>query len=96
MNHISYEKAIHLTNEIGAILLDVQLPIDYEKKHIPGSYNIPLEQLRNTIRKIYPNPYTVFIVCCQQGIRSKVGASILENMGYQNVFNLNGGFENGG
>ena len=32
----------------GAVLLDVRTPQEYREGHIPGSINIPLQQLDNT------------------------------------------------
>ena len=35
-------------NTEGAVLLDVRTPQEYREGHIPGSINIPLQQLDNT------------------------------------------------
>ena len=43
---------------------------------------------------IIVNKEKKILVCCQYGVRSKKAAEILENLGYNNVYNLKEGLEN--
>ena len=74
----------------------MQTPIDYARNHIRGSINIPLEHIEREIMKVVYDKQTRIVVYCQRGIRSEVACIILEKLGYRNVYNMNGGFENGG
>ena len=73
----------------GAILLDVRTPQEYRQGYIPGSINIPLQQLDKII-SVAENEDTALYVYCHSGARSSQAVSILEHMGYSNVQNIGG------
>lgn len=71
-------------------ILDVRLPKEYERGHIPGAVLIPIAQLPERLDDLAPETPT--IVYCAIGGRSRAGASILQDAGYKEVYNLKGGF----
>ena len=73
----------------GAVLLDVRTPQEYREGHIPGSRNVPLQQL-DKLDSVVENIDTVLYVYCQSGARSRRAAGILRHMGYPNVLNIGG------
>ncbi len=73
----------------GAILLDVRTPQEYAEGHIPGSRNIPLQELDRTV-KIANHKDTPLFVHCLSGGRSRQAAAVLKQMGYTNVTNIGG------
>ena len=79
----------HYKTTSGAILLDVRTPQEYAEGHIPGSRNIPLQELDKT-EKITEHKDTPLFVHCLSGGRSRQAAALLKQMGYTNVTNIGG------
>ena len=73
----------------NAVLLDVRTPQEYGEGHIPGSKNIPLQQL-DKISSVADNKNIPLFVYCYSGGRSRQAASMLQHMGYNNVQNIGG------
>ena len=76
-------------NAAGAVLLDVRTPQEYREGHIPGSQNVPLQQL-DKVEEVTENKDTVLYVYCHSGGRSRQAVSLLKHMGYTNVHNIGG------
>ena len=76
-------------NAAGAVLLDVRTPQEYREGHIPGSQNVPLQQL-DKLEEVTENKDTVLYVYCRSGARSRQAVSLLNHMGYTNVHNIGG------
>jgi len=74
-----------------ALIIDVRTKGEYERGNIKGSQNIPLGELRKRLQEI-PRDKTL-IVHCGVGIRSYNAIRILASEGFQNIFNLSGGFK---
>ena len=72
-----------------AILLDVRTPEEYGGGHVPGSRNLPLQQIEK-ITSIAEKKETPLFVYCQSGARSRQAVSLLQRMGYENVNNIGG------
>ena len=70
-------------------LLDVRTPQEYREGHIPGSQNVPLQQL-DKVEEVTENKDTVLYVYCRSGARSRQAVSLLQAMGYTNVHNIGG------
>lgn len=73
----------------GAILLDVRTRQEYSEGHIPGSKNIPLQEIGQVPRSI-PHKDTPVFVHCLSGARSRQAVNQLGQMGYTNVKNIGG------
>ena len=76
-------------NAAGAVLLDVRSSHEYREVHIPGSQNVPLQQL-DKVEEVTENKDTVLYVYCRSGARSRQAVSLLKHMGYTNVHNIGG------
>jgi len=76
-------------NAEGAILVDVRTPQEYREGHIPGSKNVPLQQL-DKISAVTDNKDTPMFVYCYSGGRSRQAVSMLQHMGYSKVQNIGG------
>ena len=75
--------------EKNAILLDVRTSQEYREGHIPGSKNVPLQQL-DKLEELTENKDTVLYVYCHSGARSRQATNFLQYMGYTNVHNIGG------
>ena len=74
----------------GAVLLDVRAPQEYAGGHVPGSQNVPLNQLPGQIGALVPDLGTPVFVYCLSGARSGRAAAFLRRMGYGKVTDLGG------
>jgi rhodanese-related sulfurtransferase len=72
---------------LDAIIIDVRTAGEYSQGAIPGSKNIPLQNINSEIQiiKKYNKPV---ITCCASGMRSASAASILNA---NNIEAMNGG-----
>jgi rhodanese-related sulfurtransferase len=93
-----------IAQDTSIIYLDVRTVHEFEAGHPPAALNIPVVLPNPAIRKMTPNPDFLptvaanipkdarIIVGCMSGGRSQYAAEVLEDAGYQNVANMQGGF----
>jgi rhodanese-related sulfurtransferase len=65
------------------LILDVRSPKEYAAGHIPGSRNIPLEELIKGIQKMKLAKDTAIVTVCDHGGRSSRAVKELQKLGYQ-------------
>lgn len=75
------------------ILIDVRTEKEYLAGHIENAVWIPRGFLEFKIQNIISDPETEIILYCKRGSRSALSVHTLIEMGYTNVLNLEGGFE---
>ena len=75
-----------------SLVLDVREPDEYEQGAIPGALHIPRGHLEGQVEGKIPDHSTPIIVHCASGFRSAFAAKTLQDLGYENVVNLAGGF----
>jgi len=76
-------------NTPGAILLDVRRPEEYQEGHIPGSFNLPLQEIEQAGMIIERKDRPLFVYC-RSGVRSAKAVQALRSMGYSAVTDLGG------
>ncbi|MCA1031213.1 rhodanese-like domain-containing protein [Bacillus timonensis] len=69
--------------------VDVREPSEYEEGHIEGMTNVPLSTLKDNYEVIPKDKEVVLI--CRSGNRSMQAATILEELGYPRIVNVDGG-----
>ena len=72
------------------VLLDVRTVEEYERGHLKGAINIPVDDLRNQLDAL-PEEREIWVYC-QAGIRGYVAQRILMQRGFSRVYNLSGGY----
>ncbi|MFA0816326.1 MAG: rhodanese-like domain-containing protein [Anaerofustis sp.] len=88
--NISADEAKERLNENkNAVLIDVRSKDEHKQGHIPGSKNIPLDQI-DQIEKIVKDKDKELIVYCLSGARASSACGALCQMGYTNVSNMGG------
>jgi hydroxyacylglutathione hydrolase len=70
-------------------LVDVRRVAEHINGHAPTALNLPLDKLAADVDRLDPKKPTYVI--CQSGYRSSVGTSILENAGFEKIYNVTGG-----
>lgn len=73
----------------NAVLLDVRTPEEFRQGHIPGSKNIPLQEIEK-VQSIVGNKEIPVFVYCLSGARSRQAEMYLKRTGYQTVVNMGG------
>lgn len=76
--------------EEGAILLDVRTKEEIDLGQIKGSVNIDVDTLRDNLDKL--DKSKKIVVYCAVGVRGYIALRILKENGFNNVWNLSGGF----
>lgn len=75
----------------GLVVLDVRDPWELEICRLPGSVNIPMNEIANRTDELDPEARTV--VVCHFGMRSLQVSEYLEASGFGDVSNLEGGLD---
>lgn len=70
----------------GAIVLDVRSKGEFASGHVPGSINIPVNELDRHLKK-FKDKKKPIITCCASGMRSASAKGILGAAGFENVHN---------
>ncbi len=84
-----WDEADGLSDRKDVILLDVRTEGEYQNGHIPGTVNIPLDELRNRLSEL--DRGKILYVNCQSGLRSYLACRILSQNGFS-CKNLAGGY----
>lgn len=74
------------------VLIDVREPDEFARGKIPGAYTIPRGVLEMQVDGRLPRESTV-VLYCGGGGRSALAAKSLADMGFENVVNLQGGWQ---
>ncbi len=84
-----YEDTESLQNNENVTRLDTRTPMEYNRGHIDGFINIPVDELRERIGELDKNK-PVYVIC-QSGLRSYIATRILIGNGFD-AYNFAGGF----
>ena len=83
------EDASALPRDGSVTLLDTRTVGEFQRGHIEGFQNLPVDELRERIHEIPPGK-PVYVIC-QSGLRSYIATRILEGYGFE-AYNFAGGF----
>jgi rhodanese-related sulfurtransferase len=70
-------------------LIDVRTPAEFARGTIAGAQHIELGALPGQVDTL--DPLAPVVVMCQSGGRSAQGCALLDQRGFQRVYNLGGG-----
>ncbi len=79
--------------EKGAIVIDVREPDETQQGVIPGAEIVPRGMLEFRVGRLTEDPDQPIVVYCRSGNRSALAALSLQNMGYGQVYSLEGGWK---
>jgi sulfur-carrier protein adenylyltransferase/sulfurtransferase len=74
------------------LLVDVREQDEWGEGHLPAAIHVPRGNLESRIERAAPDRARPIILYCQSGNRSAFAAKTLEELGYENVASLAGGF----
>lgn len=79
-----------LETDPGARLLDVRTTGEFESAHLPGAYNVPLDQLTEHVRE-FGKVTSPVVLICQSGSRARQAEAVLREAGLERLHMLEGG-----
>lgn len=85
-------EATQMINRQDALVIDVREDAEYAKGHIVGARHIPLGQLEARAKELQKYKSKPVIACCETGSRSSAAIATLRKLGFENVYNLAGGY----
>lgn len=85
-------QATQMINRQDAVVVDVREDAEYAKGHVMGARHIPLSQLGTRAGELQKFKSKPLIAYCESGTRSAQAVSVLRKQGFEQVFNLTGGF----
>ena len=74
------------------VFLDVRELHEWDEGHIPGAIHVPRGSLESRIENAVPDHDSRMVVYCASGARSAFATKTLEELGYADVANLEGGY----
>ena len=92
IKQVGVEEARDLMKNSGAVVVDVRESDEWRQGHIPEAIFIPRGFLELRVEDKVPDHKAPVILQCASGTRSLLAARTLREMGYENLYNLNGGF----
>jgi len=91
MRNLTPDQLKALLDAKSVLLLDVRMPEEIEIGSLPGSVNIPLNELPARLAEL--NPQAPIAVLCHHGVRSEMAGRVLERNGFADVAHLIGGID---
>src|SRR4051795_8828291 len=75
-----------------AVWVDVREQDEWQEGHLPGAVHVPRGYLESRIEGVAPDKSTPVVLYCAAANRSAFAAKTLEELGYETVYSLAGGF----
>lgn len=91
VREVTAREAQPLQAQGDVAFLDVREPNEWNLGHIPGAVHIPRGTLETTIEQRLPRDRQI-VLYCASGNRSALAADTLQQMGYENVASMAGGW----
>jgi sulfur-carrier protein adenylyltransferase/sulfurtransferase len=92
IEEIDAQTARERLDEDAPAIVDVREQNEWDEGHIPGAVHVPRGFLESKIETAVPDRSQPLIVYCAGGNRSAFSAKTLEELGYEDVMSLAGGF----
>jgi rhodanese-related sulfurtransferase len=87
------ETKTRLTQNPDARLIDVREDNEWQAAHAAGAEHLGKGIIERDIEEKVPDKATELILYCGGGFRSALAADVLQQMGYTNVFSMEGGWK---
>ncbi len=80
-----------MDNHENVILLDVRTPMEFSRGKIEGAVNVPVDEVSAKIEQVIPDKSATIYVYCLSASRSPFAVEMMNELGYQHVFNMTSG-----
>lgn len=88
LNILTARDALSLAKS-NILLVDIREPDEFRRRHVPGSINLPLSQLRTTTLPKTKHDGILFF--CASGNRTTMNAALLASLTGKEIFCVDGG-----
>lgn len=78
-------------SDADVVYLDVREPNEWNLGHLPGAVHIPRGTLEGHVEQVLPRDREI-VIYCAGGSRSALAADTLQQMGYERVSSMSGGW----
>jgi len=92
IEEVDASRASELRETDSPVFVDVRERSEWDEGHVPGAVHVPKSHLESRIEQAVPDRDATVVVYCASGSRSVFAAKTLEELGYENVVSLSGGF----
>ena len=80
-----------INQDSNLCLIDVREPEEWQQGHIAEAMHIPLAEIAKRISSDVPDQQTAVYLQCKAGVRSMHAAQIISELGYSEVYSVDGG-----
>jgi molybdopterin/thiamine biosynthesis adenylyltransferase/rhodanese-related sulfurtransferase len=80
-------------NDQNFVLVDVREKYEWNEGYIPGAIHVSRGNLESEIEGAMPEKSRKVVLYCAGGFRSLMAGATLQQMGYEDVVSMNGGFD---
>ena len=91
IREISPPEAQRLLHEGLATFVDLRDPYSYQEAHVPGAFSLNDGNVDGFVSSA--DKARALVVYCYHGVSSLGGAAFFQDLGFQEVYSLRGGFE---
>lgn len=91
-DHISPKEANEQLTQDDVAMIDVRNLTEYKEGHVAGSQHIMVGTLKNRLDEVPTDKKLILL--CQSGARSAIAAAILKANGFDDLVNVEGGYNN--
>ena len=88
---ISFDDAKDMIEDEGSLILDIRDEVSYSDSHYSNAIHLSNQNFNKVIEKT--DRKKTILVYCYKGISSQNVAQHLCNLGFENVYSLNGGYK---
>jgi molybdopterin/thiamine biosynthesis adenylyltransferase len=92
IDEVDANRAREVLEDDSAVLVDVRERDEWDEGHIPGAVHVPRGNLESRIENAVSDKSRQVVLYCASGSRSAFAAKTLEELGYEHVVSLAGGF----
>jgi sulfur-carrier protein adenylyltransferase/sulfurtransferase len=92
IDEVDAVRARELIESGDPVIVDVREQDEWDEGHLPGAVHIPRGNLESRIEAAAPDRSRAVVLYCAAGNRSAFAAKTLEELGYEDVVSLAGGF----
>src|SRR5919109_406141 len=92
IDEVEASHARELIENGSAQVIDVRERDEWDEGHLPGAVHVPRGHLESRIERAAPDKDAPVVLYCASGSRSAFAAKTLEELGYEHVVSLAGGF----
>ena len=92
IEEVDARRANELLAEDSYAVVDVREQAEWDEGHLPGAVHVSRGNLESRIEQVVPDRSQPVLLYCASGNRSAFAARTLDELGYENVVSLAGGF----